>query len=100
MLIFVLMRLAPGNITDMIFESAGYVDEADRHRLEAELGIDKPRAGPVRACGSATSCAATSASRTATTCPRGEIIKPRLPVTLELAVLALGFSVLLGVPAA
>ena len=42
MLIFVLMRLAPGNITDMIFESAGYVDEADRRKLEAELGIDKP----------------------------------------------------------
>ena len=42
MLIFVLMRLAPGNITDIIFESAGYVDEADRHRLEAELGIVKP----------------------------------------------------------
>ena len=41
-LIFVLMRLAPGNITDMIFESAGYVDEADRRKLEAELGIDKP----------------------------------------------------------
>ena len=41
MLIFVLMRLAPGNITDIIFESAGYVDEADRHRLEAELGIQQ-----------------------------------------------------------
>ena len=41
-LIFVLMRLAPGNITDIIFESAGYVDAADKKRLEAELGIDKP----------------------------------------------------------
>src|SRR4030095_17115319 len=41
-LIFVLMRLAPGNITDIIYESAGYVDEADRRKLEAELGIDKP----------------------------------------------------------
>jgi peptide/nickel transport system permease protein len=30
--------------------------------------------------------------------PAWEVIKPRLPVTLELAVLALGFSVLLGVP--
>src|SRR5918996_224604 len=38
-LLFVLMRLAPGNITDIIFESAGYVDEADRRRLEAELGL-------------------------------------------------------------
>ena len=36
------MRLAPGNITDIIFESAGYVDQADKKRLEAELGIDRP----------------------------------------------------------
>ena len=26
MVIFVLMRLAPGNIVDILFESAGYVD--------------------------------------------------------------------------
>jgi peptide/nickel transport system permease protein len=41
MLIFFLMRLAPGNITDIIFESAGYVDQADKKRLEVELGFDK-----------------------------------------------------------
>ena len=29
MVIFVLMRLAPGNIVDILFESAGYVDQAD-----------------------------------------------------------------------
>src|SRR4029077_16528934 len=39
MLIFFLMRLAPGNITDIIFESAGYVDQADKKRLEVELGF-------------------------------------------------------------
>jgi peptide/nickel transport system permease protein len=96
-LLFVLMRLAPGNITDIIFESAGYVDEADRKRLEGELGIDKPLA--------------LQYTRWLRDLMRGElgksyrydlpaweIIKPRLPVTLELALLALAFSVLLGVP--
>jgi peptide/nickel transport system permease protein len=43
MVIFALMRLAPGNIVDIIFESAGYVDQADKKRLEAELGVDQPQ---------------------------------------------------------
>jgi peptide/nickel transport system permease protein len=96
-LIFVLMRLAPGNITDIIFESAGYVDEADRKRLETELGIDKPV--PVqyaRWLGEFVRGDLGKSYRY--DLPAWEIIKPRLPVTLELAVLALGFSVLLGVP--
>jgi len=96
-LIFVLMRLAPGNITDIIFESAGYVDEVDRKRLETELGIDKPV--PVqyaRWLGEFVRGDLGKSYRY--DLPAWEIIKPRLPVTLELAVLALGFSVLLGVP--
>jgi peptide/nickel transport system permease protein len=96
-LIFVLMRLAPGNITDIIFESAGYVDEADRQRLAAELGIDKPI--PVqyaRWLGEFLSGDLGKSYRY--DLPAWEVIKPRLPVTLELAVLALGFSILLGVP--
>ena len=97
MLIFVLMRLAPGNITDIIFESAGYVDEADRHRLEAELGIDKPVAVQyLNWLGDFVRGDLGKSYRYEL--PAWEVIKPRLPVTLELAVLALGFSVLLGVP--
>jgi peptide/nickel transport system permease protein len=96
-LIFVLMRLAPGNITDIIFESAGYVDEADRKRLEAELGIDKPvPVQYVRWLGDFLRGELGKSYRY--DLPAWQIIKPRLPVTLELAVLALGFSVLLGVP--
>ncbi|HME95192.1 MAG TPA: ABC transporter permease [Methylomirabilota bacterium] len=97
MLIFVLMRLAPGNITDIIFESAGYVDEADRHRLEAELGIDKPVAIQyLNWLGDFVRGDLGKSYRYEL--PAWDVIKPRLPVTLELAVLALGFSVLLGVP--
>jgi peptide/nickel transport system permease protein len=96
-LIFVLMRLAPGNITDIIFESAGYVDEADRKRLEAELGIDKPVPMQyARWLGDFLRGDLGKSYRY--DLPAWQIIKPRLPVTLELAVLALGFSVLLGVP--
>src|SRR3990172_621633 len=96
-LIFVLMRLAPGNITDIIFESAGYVDEADRKRLEAELGIDAPVAVQyTRWLGEIVRGELGKSYRY--DLPAWQIIRPRLPVTLELAVLALAFSVLLGVP--
>jgi peptide/nickel transport system permease protein len=97
-LIFVLMRLTPGNITDIIFESAGYVDEADRRRLEAELGIDKPvPVQYVRWLGELLRGELGKSYRY--DLPAWEVIKPRLPVTLELAVLALVFSIVLGVPA-
>ena len=97
LLLFVLMRLAPGNITDIIFESAGYVDEADRHRLEAELGIDKPVIVQYgRWLGDFVRGDLGKSYRY--DLPAWEVIKPRLPVTLELAVLAMGFSVLLGIP--
>ena len=97
-LIFILMRLAPGNITDIVFESAGYVDEADRKRLEAELGIDKPVAVQY-AHWLAEFVRGDLGKSYRYDLPAWEVIKPRLPVTLELAVLALGFSVFLGVPA-
>ncbi len=97
LLLFVLMRLAPGNITDIIFESAGYVDEADRHRLEAELGIDRPLIVQYgRWLGDLLRGELGKSYRY--DLPAWDVIKPRLPVTLELAVLSMGFSVLLGVP--
>jgi peptide/nickel transport system permease protein len=97
LLLFVLMRLAPGNITDIIFESAGYVDEADRHKLEAELGIDRPLIVQYgRWLGDFTRGELGKSYRY--DLPAWQVIKPRLPVTLELAVLAMGFSVMLGLP--
>ena len=97
LLLFVLMRLAPGNITDIIFESAGYVDEADRHKLEAELGIDRPLVVQYgRWLGDFLRGELGKSYRY--DLPAWEVIRPRLPVTLELAVLAMGFAVLLGVP--
>ena len=97
LLLFVLMRLAPGNITDIIFESAGYVDEADRHRLEAELGIDRPLIVQYgRWLGDLVRGELGKSYRY--DLPAWDVIKPRLPVTVELAVLAMGFAVLLGVP--
>ena len=97
LLLFVLMRLAPGNITDVIFESAGYVDEADRHRLEAELGVDKPLIVQYGRWLADLGRGDLGKSYRYDL-PAWEVIRPRLPVTVELAVLSLLFSVLIGVP--
>ena len=97
MLIFFLMRLAPGNITDIIFESAGYVDQADKKRLEVELGFDKSI--PVQYGVWLRDFLSGDLGKSYRyDLPAWEVIKPRLPVTLELAMLALGFSILFGVP--
>src|SRR5207253_142739 len=39
-IIFVLLRVVPGNIVDILFAAAGYVDQADKANLERELGLD------------------------------------------------------------
>src|SRR2546423_6945138 len=41
-IIFVLLRIVPGNIVDILFAAAGYVDQADKANLERELGLDQP----------------------------------------------------------
>src|SRR6266404_3324340 len=40
--IFVLLRLAPGNIVDILFAAGGYVNASEREAIERELGLDKP----------------------------------------------------------
>ena len=40
--IFVLLRIVPGSIVDILFAAAGYVDPTDKVHLEQELGIDRP----------------------------------------------------------
>src|SRR6478609_2359704 len=41
-IIFALMRIVPGNIADILFDSSGYIDAVQKAKIEAELGLDKP----------------------------------------------------------
>ena len=41
-IIFVLLRVVPGNIADILFDAAGLVNPAEKAKIEAELGLDKP----------------------------------------------------------
>jgi len=96
-LIFVLLRLAPGNITDILFDSAGYVNPRDKQLIEAELGLDQPyvvqytqwMGGLLRGDLGKSFRLEVRAS---------EVIAPRVPVTVELAVMAIAVAILLGVP--
>ena len=94
--IFVMLRLVPGNITDIIFDSAGFVNPKQKQRIERELGLDQP--------------IVTQYARWIGGLARGDLgyayvsekpalqeIAPRIPVSAKLAGLALVFSTLFGV---
>jgi peptide/nickel transport system permease protein len=95
--IFVLLRLTPGNIVDLIFESGGYVDPAAKVALTRELGFDQPVLVQYgQWLGEVARGDLGKSYRY--DLPAWQIVKPRIPVTAELAVLALLVSVLLGIP--
>lgn len=95
--IFVLLRLAPGNIVDILFESAGYVDPQAKQALTRELGFDRPVVVQYGQWLGAIAQGDLGKSYRYDL-PAWQIIKPRIPVTVELAGLALIVSILLGVP--
>jgi len=96
-LIFVLLRVVPGNIADILFDAAGMVSAAEKHKLESDLGLDKPIVvqyvdwigGLARG-----DLGYTYVSEQ----PALAEILPRIPVSAKLAGLALLFAMLFGVP--
>ncbi len=96
-LIFVMLRLVPGNITDIIFDSAGFVNPAAKKKIERELGLDQPIVTQyVRWIGGL--ARGDLGYAYVSEKPAIDEILPRIPVTAKLAALALVFSVLFGVP--
>jgi peptide/nickel transport system permease protein len=96
-IIFTLLRLTPGNIADILFDAGGFVDPADKARIESELGLDKPI--PVQyATWVGGLLRGDLGYSYQTERPAIEEIAPRIPITAKLAVLALSFAVLIGVP--
>jgi peptide/nickel transport system permease protein len=97
MVIFVLLRLAPGNVVDILFSTAGYVNPSEKQAIMRELGLDRPvwvqyvdwlhqiLTGDL-------------GKSYRYDLPAWQIIRPLLPVTLELGALSIVVAVLLGVP--
>lgn len=95
--IFVLLRLAPGDIVDILFSSAGFVNPAAKEEIAHELGLDQSI--PVQYGRWLKDIARGELGKSYRyDIPAWQVIKPRIPVTAELAFFALLVAVLLGVP--
>ncbi|HEV7391562.1 MAG TPA: ABC transporter permease [Burkholderiales bacterium] len=96
-IIFALMRVVPGNIADILFDSSGYIDAAQKAKIEAELGLDRPLpeqyfkwvGGLLKG---------DFGYSYMTERPAITEILPRLPVTLKLAALTFFFTIVIGIP--
>jgi peptide/nickel transport system permease protein len=95
--IFVLLRIVPGNIVDILFDAAGFVNPADKARLEAELGLDKSIVAQYASWIAGLARGDLGFSYVSEKPALAEIL-PRIPITARLAALALVFSILFGVP--
>ncbi|MFI5339128.1 MAG: ABC transporter permease [Candidatus Methylomirabilales bacterium] len=95
--IFVLMRIAPGDVVDIIFASAGYVDPAAKAEIRQEMGLDQPITTQyVRWLGEILRGDLGKSYRY--DIPAWQVVRPRIPVTVELAILAMLVASLIGVP--
>lgn len=96
-IIFVLLRLVPGNIVDILFDSAGFVDPTEKAFIEAELGLDRPIIVQYVDWIVALLQGDFGYSYV-TEQPAIREIAPRIPITAKLALLSLFFAVAFGVP--
>src|ERR1700745_2965362 len=95
--IFFLLRIVPGNIVDILFDAAGFVDPADKANLERELGIDQPLVFQYLHWINGLLAGDLGYSYVSEK-PALEEILPRIPITARLAALALMFSASIGIP--
>ena len=96
-IIFVLLRVVPGNIVDILFDAAGFVDPADKANLEKELGLDQPIVIQyLRWIGGLLH--GDLGYSYVSEKPALQEILPRIPITARLAGLALLFSASIGIP--
>ena len=97
MVIFTLLRLAPGDIVDILFSTAGYVSPSEKQAIMKELGIDRPYwvqyLDWIRQMLTGDLGKSYRYDQ-----PAWQIIRPLVPVTIELAALSTLFAVLIGVP--
>src|SRR3954452_11334203 len=95
--IFVLLRIVPGNIADILFDSAGLIDPAEKAKIVSDLGLDRPI--PVQYAQWINGLFHGDLGYSyVSEKPVLEEIAPRIPITARLAGLALLFAICTGVP--
>ena len=96
-IIFLMLRLAPGNIADILFDAAGFVDPTEKAQIMKDLGLDKSL--PVQyASWIGGLMQGDLGFSYVTDRPAIREILPRIPITARIAGLAVLFSALIGVP--
>ena len=95
--IFLLLRIVPGNIADILFDSAGLVDPADKQQIVADLGLDQPLVTQYVRWVSGLLHGDLGYSYVSEKPVLDEIL-PRIPITARLAGAAILFAVCTGVP--
>jgi peptide/nickel transport system permease protein len=93
----VLLRIVPGNIVDILFDAAGYVDPADKANLQRDLGLDQPIYVQYLHWIWGLLHGDLGYSYVSEKPALDEIL-PRIPITARLAGLALTFSASIGIP--
>ncbi|HXI07047.1 MAG: ABC transporter permease [Bradyrhizobium sp.] len=96
-IIFVLLRVVPGNIVDILFDAAGFVDPTDKANLEKELGLGDPIIVQYFRWIGGLLHGDLGYSYVSEK-PALQEILPRIPITAKLAGLALLFSASIGIP--
>ncbi len=96
-LIFVMLRLVPGNIADILFDAAGMIDVSEKAKLEHELGLDQPIIIQYANWIGGLAHGDLGYSYVSEKPALAEIA-PRIPITAKLAGLAIVFAIVFGVP--
>ncbi|HMA70217.1 MAG TPA: ABC transporter permease [Xanthobacteraceae bacterium] len=95
--IFVLLRIVPGDIADILFAAAGMIDPAEKAQIQKEIGLDQPLVLQYAQWIGGLLHGDLGYSYVSEK-PALEEIAPRIPISAKLAGLALLFAVSFGIP--
>ena len=96
-LVFVLLRIVPGNIADILFSAAGMINPEDKLDIERQLGLDQPIYIQYVTWINGLAHGDLGYSYVSEK-PALQEILPRLPISAKLAGMALCFAILFGIP--
>ena len=95
--IFLVLRIVPGNIADILFDSAGMIDPTEKQKIVSELGLDLSWPAQYAHWIGGLAHGELGYSYVSEKPVIDEIL-PRLPITGRLAALAMLFAICTGVP--
>lgn len=97
LIVFVLVRLVPGDVVDLIIGTQNFLSEEQIHQMYEDFGLDKPLISQYFIWLKSLFTGNLGVSlRTGEEV--ADLLVQRLPVTLELALLSILFSIIIGIP--